>query len=49
MPYLVFAARTPISQHADAEFIVGNIVTDPDIAQRLDDYHATARDPRSDS
>jgi len=37
-PYLVFAARTPASQHADAEFIVGNIFTDPDIAQRLDDY-----------
>ncbi|MDQ2706835.1 MAG: hypothetical protein M3Z25_04035 [Actinomycetota bacterium] len=37
-PYLVFAARTPASQHADAEFIVGNIFTDADIAQRLDDY-----------
>ncbi|SER92393.1 radical SAM protein [Actinokineospora terrae] len=37
-PYLVFAARTPASQHADTEFIVGNILTDPDIAQRLDDY-----------
>lgn len=37
-PYLVFAARTPISQHADTEFIVGNIFTDPDLAQRLDDY-----------
>ena len=38
-PYLVFAARTPISQHADTEFIVGNIFTDPDLAQRLEDYH----------
>jgi radical SAM protein with 4Fe4S-binding SPASM domain len=37
-PYLVFAARTPASQHADTEFIVGNILTDPDIAQRLDAY-----------
>ncbi|MGX7826891.1 radical SAM/SPASM domain-containing protein [Actinokineospora sp. 24-640] len=37
-PYLVFAARTPTSQHADTEFIVGNIFTDADIAQRLDDY-----------
>jgi radical SAM protein with 4Fe4S-binding SPASM domain len=38
-PYLVFAARTPQSRHADTEFIVGNIFTDPDVAQRLDDYH----------
>jgi len=37
-PYLVFAARTPASRHTDTEFIVGNIFTDPDIAQRLDDY-----------
>ncbi|MET9631640.1 radical SAM protein [Lentzea sp. NPDC006480] len=37
-PYLVFAARTPASQHTDTEFIVGNIFTDPDIAQRLDGY-----------
>lgn len=38
-PYLVFAARTSISQHADTEFIVGNIFADPDLAQRLDEYH----------
>lgn len=38
-PYLVFAARVPASQHADTEFIVGNIFTDSDIDQRLDDYH----------
>jgi MoaA/NifB/PqqE/SkfB family radical SAM enzyme len=44
-PYLVFAARTPISQHADTEFIVGNIFTDADIAQRLDDYHFHDRYP----
>jgi radical SAM protein with 4Fe4S-binding SPASM domain len=37
-PYLVFAARTPASRHPDTDFIVGNIFTDPDIAQRLDDY-----------
>ncbi|PPK66191.1 radical SAM protein with 4Fe4S-binding SPASM domain [Actinokineospora auranticolor] len=37
-PYLVFAARTPASRHADTEFIVGNIFTDPDLAARLDDY-----------
>ena len=37
-PYLVFAARTPASQHADTEFIVGNIFTDADLAARLDDY-----------
>ncbi|GAA1979122.1 radical SAM protein [Kitasatospora viridis] len=38
-PYLVFAARTPNSQHADTEFIVGNIFTDTDIADRLDAYN----------
>jgi radical SAM protein with 4Fe4S-binding SPASM domain len=37
-PYLVFAARTPASRHADTEFIVGDIFTDPNLAQRLDDY-----------
>lgn len=37
-PYLVFAARAPGSQHDPAEFIVGNIFTDHDLAQRLDDY-----------
>lgn len=37
-PYLVFAARTPQSQHDPAEFIVGNILRDPDIADRLDSY-----------
>jgi radical SAM protein with 4Fe4S-binding SPASM domain len=37
-PDLVFAARTPTSQHADTEFIVGNVFTDPDLATRLDDY-----------
>ncbi|RSD16336.1 radical SAM protein [Amycolatopsis eburnea] len=37
-PYLVFAARTPISRHPDTDFIVGNIFTDRDIATRLDNY-----------
>jgi len=37
-PYLVFAARTPQSQHDPGEFIVGNIFADADIAARLDAY-----------
>jgi len=37
-PYLVFAARTPISRHPDTDFIVGNIFTDRDLAARLDNY-----------
>lgn len=37
-PYLVFAARTKVSQHADTDFIVGNVWTNADIATRLDDY-----------
>jgi len=37
-PYLVFAARTPQSRHDPAEFIVGNIFNDADIADRLDAY-----------
>ena len=37
-PYLVFAARTPQSQHKPTEFIVGNIFNDGDIALRLDNY-----------
>jgi radical SAM protein with 4Fe4S-binding SPASM domain len=37
-PYLVFAARTPGSNHAPEDFIVGNIFTDNDIARRLDAY-----------
>lgn len=36
-PYLVFAARTPQSQHSAEEFIVGNIFRD-DIAAGLDRY-----------
>jgi radical SAM protein with 4Fe4S-binding SPASM domain len=37
-PYLVFAARTPASQHDPNEFIVGNIFEQDDIAARLDAY-----------
>ncbi|WP_326950899.1 radical SAM protein [Amycolatopsis sp. NBC_01307] len=37
-PYLVFAARTPVSRHPDTDFIVGNVFTDRDIAARLDAY-----------
>lgn len=37
-PYLVFAARTPGSQHDPREFIVGNVFSDPDIAGRIDRY-----------
>lgn len=42
-PYLVFAARSPQSQHYPAEFIVGNIFTDPDIADRLNAYNRAER------
>jgi radical SAM protein with 4Fe4S-binding SPASM domain len=38
-PYLVFAAKTPQSPHDPAEFIVGNILTAPHIAERLDAYN----------
>jgi radical SAM protein with 4Fe4S-binding SPASM domain len=43
-PYLVFAARTPGSKHADAEFLVGNILTD-DVVAALDayDFHTRYR------
>lgn len=37
-PYLVFAARSPQSQHQAEEFIIGNIFRDADIAVRLDAY-----------
>lgn len=37
-PYLVFAARTKVSQHPDTDFIVGNVWEHDDIAARLDDY-----------
>lgn len=37
-PYLVFATENPGSKHRREEFIVGNLFTDPDIADRLDLY-----------
>lgn len=37
-PYLVFAAKTPQSQHDPTEFIVGNIIDDDDVPARLDSY-----------
>lgn len=36
-PYLVFAARTPQSRHADQEFLVGNIFQ-TEVAEALDVY-----------
>jgi radical SAM protein with 4Fe4S-binding SPASM domain len=42
-PYLVFAARAPQSRHDPSEFIVGNIFTDTDIAERLDAYRFSDR------
>lgn len=38
-PYLVFAARTKVSQHPDTDFLVGNVWEDDDIAARLDAYN----------
>lgn len=35
-PYLVFAARTKVSQHPDSDFLVGNVWQHDDIAERLD-------------
>lgn len=37
-PYLVFAARTGKSRHAADEFVIGNILTDPNIAELVDGY-----------
>ncbi|MFG2406857.1 radical SAM protein [Streptomyces brevispora] len=37
-PYLVFAARTKVSQHPDTDFIVGNVWEHLDIGARLDAY-----------
>lgn len=37
-PYLVFAARTKVSQHPDTDFLVGNVWEDDDVAARLDAY-----------
>ncbi|WP_245600000.1 hypothetical protein [Embleya scabrispora] len=37
-PYLVFAARTRVSQHPDTDFLVGNVWEYDDVAERLDAY-----------
>lgn len=37
-PYLVFAARTRVSQHPDTDFMAGNVWTDDDVAEQLDAY-----------
>ncbi len=42
-PYMVFAARNACSKHRPEEFIVGNIITDPLIGARLDDYDLRTR------
>ncbi|KXK62134.1 pyrroloquinoline quinone biosynthesis protein PqqE [Micromonospora rosaria] len=43
-PYLVFAARTPQSRHADREFLVGNIL-EAEVADALDRYQLHDRYP----
>jgi radical SAM protein with 4Fe4S-binding SPASM domain len=42
-PYLVFAARTPSSQHEASDFIVGNVFESADLAARLDAYPLAER------
>lgn len=42
-PYLIFAARTPGSQHDPREFLVGNAFDDPDIALHVDQYPLARR------
>jgi radical SAM protein with 4Fe4S-binding SPASM domain len=42
-PYLLFAARTPDSKHAESEFIVGNLFDDVDFVERLNRYCFTER------
>ena len=37
-PYLVFAAKTPQSKHRSEEFVVGNILNDANISDKLDAY-----------
>lgn len=44
-PYLVFATENPGAQHNRAEFIVGNLFDDDDIAERLDRYDFAGRYP----
>lgn len=42
-PYLVFAARTPESLYDSSEFIVGNIITDDNIIDLLEQYDFKTR------
>jgi len=46
-PYLVFAARSPASRHADTEFLVGNILQE-DIVDALDRYSPDSLAVRTD-
>lgn len=41
-PYLVFAARTPVSRYQDTDFMAGNILTD-DVPTALDAYDFHSR------
>jgi len=44
-PYLLFAARNPQSQHTPEEFIAGNILTNQEIALRLEEYKLFSKFP----
>jgi radical SAM protein with 4Fe4S-binding SPASM domain len=46
-PYLVFAARSPASRHADTEFLVGNILEE-EIGEALDRYSPGSLTVRAD-
>lgn len=46
-PYLVFASRTPGSQYRPDQFIVGNVFTHRDIADRLERYDFLERSRRA--
>lgn len=37
-PYLIFAARTPQSLHKSEEFIIGNILKDVDVVDKINKY-----------
>lgn len=41
-PYLVFAARTPVSRYRDSDFLIGNILSD-DVVAALDGYNFHSR------
>lgn len=44
-PYLVFATENTGAQHSADEFVVGNLFTDADFANRVDDYRFHERYP----